>query len=145
MNCIKARARCTTCGFSGIDSVYNHNQESNGKHPHVKRDQSLWFCGKGCYNLLCSRCGTVQDGCQLHSRSWPATIWYSHWGARRFEGKLWKQAATLYLSPEETAFLQNAFLPMANPPAVLAMPIAYAPQVIPAPAILADGTTLYAG
>ena len=38
---------------------------------------------------------------------------------------------------------------MANPPAVLAMqimaPIAYAPQVIPAPAVLADGTTLYPG
>ena len=85
---IKMRPRCTSCGGVGIDKWYNKNKENNGKTYHRNREESLWPCGKGCYNLLCRKCGATQDGCDLHRRQFGCSIWYSHWAYRRFEGPL---------------------------------------------------------
>ena len=66
--CIQATARCTVCGMNGVDSQSKTNRETNGKFHHRWREPSLWPCGQGCYNLLCTKCGTTQDGCDIHRR-----------------------------------------------------------------------------
>ena len=146
--CIRQSAHCTQCGFSGIDEAYNTNQETNGKHHHARRELSPWFCGGGCHNLVCSRCGTANDGCQIHARTWPAIVWYSHWQPRRYQGRLFKQAPMLHLTPTQAATWQNYQQLLATAPVPLAIhdtQFEYAPQVVPAPATLADDTTLFPG
>ena len=154
--CITTRARCIACGFAGIEAQYNINREHNGKFPHRPRKETLWPCGEGCYNLLCSRCGTTQDGCALHCRQFPTAVWYAHWGVRRFKGELGYQAAYRQLTPEEQAYMCSVLQPLAHPQAIngvtqqaaglqpLAMPqaleMAYSPQVVPAPVLLPMGT-----
>ena len=143
----------------------NKKRETNGKTYHRNREESLWPCGKGCYNLLCRKCGATQDGCDLHRRQFACSIWFSHWGCRRFEGPLGDQASEAELSPEQLAYLQAHQQPLANsfqedvvdniriangnidhmalpnpPPAMV-----YNPLLVPAPISLLDGNTLYPG
>ena len=157
-DCVRKRAHCCQCGLFGIDKAYNDNHESNGKHPYKWRAVSLWPCGQGCHNLVCTRCGTAYDGCQLHARTWPCTTWYSHFPPKRFQGTLFKDTL-LDLTPEEAATWWHYQQRLANggsisssssdgAPVALALEntqLEYAPQVVPAPVMLDDGATLYPG
>ena len=62
-SCITSTPRCTSCGIQGIDRMFNIHRETGGHHHHKQRGITLWPCGQGCFNLLCQRCGTSQDGC----------------------------------------------------------------------------------
>ena len=106
--CVVHTPHCTSCGIPGTDQAYNANRETAGHANHRFKPITLWPCGRGCYNLLCQRCGTQQDGCTLHRRKEPCGPWYQHWGLRSFEGLCERQASTLTLSPAQMARYQTA-------------------------------------
>ena len=107
-SCIVKTPRCTSCGIQGVDQAFNSNRETGGHYHHRHRALTLWPCGNGCYNLLCQRCGTQQDGCSLHRRKEPCGKWFRQWGIRRFEGLCHFQASIGYLTAGEEAQYQAA-------------------------------------
>ena len=78
------------------------------------------------------------------------STWYPHWGIRRYCGKLGYQAAESCLTPEQHTRWQaakdaDAAASVAAAHVVMPLALTYAPNMVPAPTLQPDGTTLYAG
>lgn len=162
-SCITRTPRCSSCGTHGVDSWHNtHKELGCGTNRHHKpRNPTLWPCGQGCHHLLCVKCGTSRDGCALHQRKEPCSRWFGHWGIRRFPGPVGYQGAsgedgclTDAQAAQLAAAIDAAYNGAQPPPLALTAPpqeaappaaLAYHPQMLPAPQLQADGTTVYAG
>ena len=158
-DCAKGRAHSTGCGVGGIDIYSQMNKETHGKGPYQHKAISLWPCrpSEGCFNTLCRKCGAAYDGCSLHQRQHPCSMWYEHWGPRYWGGHLGGEARLVKLTALQLAHMQeHQLLAICDVPRAChteeaaafeaaADELHYEPGLLPSPVMMPNGNTMYPG